>query len=227
MSQHKKQRKYSKVCSKPRYRPTCQHLTENDLLQLLDQEDISELVKIVLSGIKQFQVTLDASDFRSKHLQLVLKLLLEVSSGISSGRDVHMILGEVFNDRCSTFLFQLKIYVEKIQRHTDVSLVCDLFEVLLSKLPETCWSVLPLDELSPTVHCHLNSCNLASGCDMLSKLKCLLEMRDAIKVNINQAHHCILLNHRKAKKIGTTRIIEAFPSCPSGMKLVLPSLHTN
>ena len=185
MSQHKKQRNNSKVCSKPRYRPTCQHLTENDLLQLLEQEDISELVKIVSSGIKQFQVTLDASDFCSKHLQLVLKLLLKVSSGISSGRDVHfnsiMILGEVFNGRCSTFLFQLKIYVEKIQRHTDISLVCDLFEVLLSKLPETCWSVLPLDELYPTVHCHINSCNLASGCDMLSKLKSLLEMRAAIK----------------------------------------------
>ena len=167
----------------------CPHFSSHELLRLLDKDD-NAIVFELSNEIKRFQVTLKDSDICTRYLGLVLELLLKVSSGLACDSEIHsssvMILGEVFNDRCSTFQCQLKIYVAKTiieQPNIEKSIetICKFFEILLSKLPETCWSILPIDQLYETISLLETTGDLAKGHDFLLKVKDLLEQREGIK----------------------------------------------
>ena len=163
-------------------------LSKGDVVQLLEK-DVLELVNSLSREIKSFQASLE-SDLCTKHLDLVLKLLHRVSNGLALGGDVCSsainILGEVFQERCPKFQSQLQIYVAgKVMRsiapEQNINLICDLFDALLSKLPESFWSILPIDELTQTVNMLSEGGNLKDAGRLQEKVKSLNELRSAIK----------------------------------------------
>ena len=133
-------------------------LSPSELLQLLN-EDVSEVVNDLSREIKWFQESLKSPELCRKNVDLILKLLHKISEGLELGGDISAnavsILGEAFSDRCSNFTVKLKEYISSGMVDPSckpiLTLACDLFTVLMTKLPATYWNLLPISELSETV----------------------------------------------------------------------------
>ena len=168
--------------------PAPLNYTKQELVSL-SRLDLPKLIKEITCELKRFHCTLE--DICKTDFAIVVRLLLKVSQGLSSDdNDIRsktvIILGEVFSSRSPIFHSSFKLYVGlKSMDYKDFEAnledVCDFFKVLLDKLPDTCWDVLPVDELSETIKMLADN-NLLNHKDVLvSKLKDLADQRDAMK----------------------------------------------
>ena len=161
-------------------RPIMNLYTKQDL-QSIEGKEILELIKIVSNELKKFQCTLESKDFCKNNCDIIISLLVKVSSGLTDDDpDIReraiKILGEVFSERCPTFHTVLKQCVG--DPLFNLASVCDFFIVLLEKLPDNTWRILPVDELHQTV---LLLSELDGEVDLLPKAKLLLERRKEMK----------------------------------------------
>ena len=168
--------------------PAPLNYTKQELVSL-SRLDLPKLIKEITCELKRFHCTLE--DICKTDFAIVVRLLLKVSQGLSSDdNDIRsktvIILGEVFSSRSPIFHSSLKLYVgpksmESKHFEANLEVLCDFFKVLLDKLPDTCWDVLPVDELSETIKMLADN-NLLNHKDVLvSKLKDLADQRDAMK----------------------------------------------
>ena len=164
-------------------------LSKRDM-ELLLSEKPTDIVNELSREIKHFQHSLESE--LTKHIELVLKLLLKISGCLGDGEDVSSsavnILGEVFlENRCPTFMLQLKQYIQgkvldSLSPIENICLVSKLFHALLSRLPETFWCILPINELNDTVRILAEEGNLKEeNDDLLVQVNSLIELYKAIK----------------------------------------------
>lgn len=153
-------------------------------LASLKRKDPPEIIKDLSNEIKRFQNTLESTDICQKDFQSIIFLLLKVSSGLSGDEDMRQralkILGEVFSDRCTTFQSTLKQYVTRANEK-NLDSVCDFFQVLLEKLPDSSWRILPVDELCAAIQLLAEGGLLDNEDNLLPKAEQLLEQRNAMK----------------------------------------------
>ena len=147
-----------------------------------------KLISVIFDKIKAFQSTLQSADTfndrkfgRQSMMDAILLILSKISEILTSGDGDHskanQILGEVLSTRCSTFHFQLKMYVKNVSEEEKICRVCKLFENLLQTLPGSSWSCLPLEELNDTVNSDL-FCSSKKGF-ILEVIQKLLLLREA------------------------------------------------
>ena len=165
-------------------RPIMNLYTKRDL-QLIEVKKTPDLIKIVSSELKKFQCTLESKDFCKNNFDIIISLLVKVSSGLTDVDDADIreraikILGEVFSERCLTFHTVLKQCVG--DPSFNLASVCDFFAVLLEKLPDSTSQILPVDELHQTVSLLSEEDMLDCEVNLLPKAKLLLELRKARK----------------------------------------------
>ena len=168
--------------------PRLSSYSKDDFMTLAS-EDAPEIIKELSTDIKRFQKTLENADICKANLDLIIKLLLKVSSGLGDDDDLRSralnILGEVLSDRCTAFQDSLKrrVCLDGIHASREESLtcICRLFEVLLNKIPDASWGVLPVDELLDTIKILIDGKLVTSNSDLLPKAEHLVELRDAMK----------------------------------------------
>jgi len=169
----------------------CQYTKEE--LTAFTKEEVSctELIKDISNDLKKFQSTLNNSDVCKKETDNIIALLVKVSRGLShEDEDIRSksinILQEVLSGRCSNFQAQIKTFVSSSPRFIkspdkNVEIVCDFFEVLLERLPDASWGLIPLDEFFSTVQLLSDSKMLRENGQFLSRVQHLVELRKAKK----------------------------------------------
>ena len=154
-------------------------------LQDLSKKDPTCIISGISDNIKRFQQTLSHQETCRKEFQLIISLLHKVSFGLSSQNDdvrtrAINILGEALSDRCTAFINNLKQFSGGKGNFTkNVGCLCDLFKVLLDKLPDSSWSILPVDELHETIQLYCDNSGLDKN--FLSKSEELVKLRKDIK----------------------------------------------
>ena len=158
-----------------------------------------ELVSNLSSKIKKFQCTLQYQLMLEKPgvMDAIIIILSKISSTLASHNEkASQILAEVLSERCATFQLRLKIYVSQSlldsskstsrYSHTGnltvkqkVETLSGLFTELLTALPGSSWSCLPIDEFYSSVE------RLAEKGDIENTLLCALQdilmLRDAAR----------------------------------------------
>ena len=165
------------------------HISKEDFLQFV-RKDCIELVQNLHNQIKPFQASLEISSFCAKEMNLILRVLMKVSEGLALEGEVKsnaiIILSEIFSTRCPVFQSQLKMYVtqmvmKRTYKERELILVCDFFLELLKVIPGSCWTILPIDELSATISMLSAGKSLQGSSIIELKHKSLLEIRDSMK----------------------------------------------
>ena len=168
----------------------------------LQEMPAGELVSNLSSKIKKFQGTLQYQPVLVKLgiIDAIVVILTKISSTLASlnNEKASRILAEVMSERCATFQLRLKMYVSQSllysksdhfsfgHTHTGnltvkkkVETLSRLFKELLTSLPGSSWSCLPIDKFQNTVE------QLAKKGDIDSTLLCTLEdilmLRDAAR----------------------------------------------
>ncbi len=181
--------------------------THTELLELLRKDRI-DLVKKLSHQIKVFQATLESSC--AKEMNVILGILVKVTECLSCKEDVKadaiVVLSEIFSTRSPIFQSHLKRYISNLPmrsgfKESELILICNFFLELLGIIPGTCWTILPLNELSETITILSKSSCLKEKGNIEIKLKSLLELRDAMgeqhkvdnsRKNIREANSDIL-----------------------------------
>ncbi len=160
-----------------------------------------ELVNTLANNVKAFQATLQHNNTLTRPgiMNAIVQILTSVAEtlepsrlGIPSTPPPHatQLLAEAFSSRCPNFQLQLKLYVADFKESTvgythapqrDIRTVCNLFRILLTSLPESSWSCLPVDELLEAVQ-HIHE----SGFDptvtaLLTQATEVVSLRDDVK----------------------------------------------
>ena len=127
-----------------------------------------KLITKIYAKIKVFQETLSKSTLtKNAIMDTILQILLKTSTFLCDiphttsndlGNKACQILGEVLSERCAVFQFNLKLYISNLKElnvtHSEsstleqkIKTICTLFLKLLQILPDSSWSVLPVNEL--------------------------------------------------------------------------------
>ena len=147
--------------------PHLEYFTEKEL-RSLSEKSPDEVVDELLNKIKAFQETLGGNRRMTLDqpgvMDAIVIMLSKVAGTLSSdSTKPSLILAEVLSDRCALFQVALKTYVTRLcdtDPHLWVSIdkfnqriecVLQLFRDLLRSLPESAWSVLPVDELQRVI----------------------------------------------------------------------------
>ena len=163
-------------------------------LQSIEAKAATEIIKLVSNEVKRFQCTLQKRDTYKNNFDItIVSLLVKISSGLTDDdADIReraiKIMGEVFSERCDVFHMVLKkcVGLGALNDHVRLASLCDFFIVLLKKLPESTWRVLPVDELHQTVLLISGEDMLDGEDNLLPKAKLLLELRNEMKDHQHQ-----------------------------------------
>ena len=167
--------------------------SENDVVELANLEPQKLVIKLY-AKIKAFQETLSKNFKHNTMMSTILQILTKTATLL--GEFTHttckddlcykacQILGEVLSERCAVFQLNLKMYIENLKGFNNIqsecisleqriSTVCDLFCKLLRTMPDSSWSVLPINELKRTVdgvELLFNTSQTSSGKDSLNSM---------------------------------------------------------
>ena len=139
----------------------------------LQEMPAGKLVSELSSKIKKFQGTLQRQPMLEKPgiMDAIIVILSKISSTLALlNEKASQILAEVLSERCPTFQLRLKLYVsqsllDSMSDHSSygysstsnltvkkkVDTLSQLFKELLTSLPGSSWSCLPIDEFQNTV----------------------------------------------------------------------------
>ena len=177
-----------------------QSFSFKDIMSLREMP-AGKLVNELSSKIKKFQGTLQRQPMLEKPgiMDAIIVILSKISSTLALlNEKASQILAEVLSERCPTFQLRLKLYVSQSlldsksdhfsfgHTHTGnltlkrkVETLSQLFKELLTSLPGSSWSCLPIDEFQNTVE------QLAEKGDIDDTLLCtlrdILMLRDAAR----------------------------------------------
>ena len=170
-----------------------------DNVKYMSFYDINSLSKLppkslvidLFDRIKAFQCTLQKNKSLDKPgiMHSIVKILSKVAGVMTSSeysQKACLILAEALSDRCPEFQFRLKMYVQQELTidNSRVRLVCGLFQDLLTSLPASSWSCLPIDELNSVV---VEQMNNTSNRDLQDLVHTVVSLRDdARKQALNQ-----------------------------------------
>ena len=162
---------YIPVQEKERWTPP--FLSARDIFSL-SKRDSKELVTETDNQLKAFQITLAGEQGKTrisdpKIMEAIVLILSKLAKEAETGSYLQgtacKVLAEVLSTRCEHFHWQLKQYVEGLRLsqtlrgsgplvQLKIRELHDLFRILLSVLPASSWSCLPVDELKCTIKNH-------------------------------------------------------------------------
>ena len=194
----------SKIRKGPRSRPNpALQRKNNDIYTKedfcsLNKRGMSEIINNLYYEIKKFQNTLENTNICVTDFDIVLSLILKVSRAFSTAcssdisSNATIILGEVFSNRCLKFQNQLKVYVGMegmMDYEEELNSVCDFFQLLFNRLPDSTSNILPVSELYQTVEILASDSSILQNADkLLGKVSELRdqqrEMKDQQRVHI-------------------------------------------
>ena len=177
------------------------HCFSDQQIKRLSKLDTKELVKKIDNQLKAFQVTLGKPNRSVRLAQpATMEAVIEILSKLATEAQSHAygselqgtagkVLAEVLSDRCTHFHSQLRLYINTrgSQTRGAIQPLCELFQILLTTLPQSSWSCLPIDELRDA----LKGMGQVSS-TLVSKIEQLVQHRDQIR----QAH----MVQKKAKQ---------------------------
>ena len=184
---------YIPIQEKKRWTPP--YLSVHEILSL-SKLNSKELVTEIDNQLKAFQMTLAGKQGKtrisdSKIMEAVVQILSKLAKEAQTRSHFQgtacKVLAEVLSIRCEHFHWQLKQYVEGLRLpqtqkkpiYTSIQLktqeLHDLFRILLSVLPASSWSCLPVDELKHTVE------NSPVNSALLNQLNQLVEYRNQVR----------------------------------------------
>ena len=155
--QYHERRKHIPVEEKEKWIPTT--LNVHGLKMLLASRDV---VSEIFTRVKSFQHTLSNQKLLEQHgmmeavIETLSTLVAKVEHGLSKDKqgEAIQVLAEVLSDRCFLFHVCLKKYIMTTGHGQDWKLlaqVSKLFKSLLTVLPGSSWSCLPVDELQDVI----------------------------------------------------------------------------
>jgi len=159
------------------------YFSKEHFIKLLSMK-VPEVIKQISAQIKSFQHFLETSEICKKDMSIVLQLLLKVCQGLKFGKtnsDTSTIFSELFSDMCPEFQKDIKFFVRQCAqdlRITDLQAVIDLFCTLLEVMPQSCWTVVPVRELSDSAY---NNEELMQNRAFKSKLEDLCALYESIE----------------------------------------------
>ena len=142
-----------------------------------------QTVDEVFSNLKGFQQSLNTcnslrSDWqKNQYVEIVLTIISKVCMLVEEETSMK-ILGEFLSERCEQFHMLLTEYVQKLSDDpfsAKIEQLCNIFEVLLTRLPNSSWNVLPINDLSEAANSMLLSEML------MEKIQYLKQRRNEIK----------------------------------------------
>ena len=151
-----------KPVQKGRSKPTYIHRLGIRDLKTLARNDPREVINKLEDELKGFQHSLSdcfkvkGDSSREEYVEAVLQIVVKVcqARGDDQQESANIILAEFLSTRCSKFHMLLAEYVKKLPLSdsylTKVENLCQMFRLLLSRLPTSSWSVLPVKDLSET-----------------------------------------------------------------------------
>ena len=151
-----------KPVQKGQSKPTYIHRLGIRDLKTLARNDPREVINKLENELKGFQHSLNdcfkvkGDSSREEYVEAVLQIVIKVcqARGDDQQESANIILAEFLSTRCSKFHMLLAEYVKKLPLSdsylTKVENLCQMLRLLLSRLPTSSWSVLPVKDLSET-----------------------------------------------------------------------------
>ena len=177
-----------------------------DSVKFMSLQDINSLSKLppeilvndLFDRIKAFQCTLQKNQSLDKPgaVHAIVKILSKVAGAMTSSDCSHkacQILGEALSDRCPQFRFHLKMYVlqelaidnsrfrPSVQVNDKIRLVGGFFQDLLTSLPSSSWSCLPVDELKSVVEEQINNTSSRDVESLEDLIHTVVSLRDGAR----------------------------------------------